>query len=226
MKLLPLLASALLFAVSAQAANPAPAAPAPAFKMGENYQPVFPAQPTGAAPGQIEVVDFFWFGCPHCNALEPYLESWERSKPANVVLKRVPAVLGPQWEPAARAYYVSVVLGLAEKSQPAIFKAIHETHELPPMAEESDYQRFFSQKFGIDPKRFHAVWTSPQVEGALSQGQVLQERYDIASFGVPMLIVNGRWITGAGMVRSYPAIMDVVNYLLQQEQAALPASVK
>ena len=221
MKLLPTIVSALLFSVSAQAADPAPA-----FKMGMNYQPVFPAQPTSVPPGQIEVVDFFWYGCPHCNALEPYLESWERSKPANVVLKRVPAVLGPQWEPAARAYYVSVQLGLADKSQPAIFKAIHDTHELPQMAEESDFQRFFSQKFGIDPKRFHSMWTSPQTDAALAQGQILQERYDITSYGVPMLIVNGRWITGAGMTRSYPAIMDVVTYLMQQEQAALPASVK
>ena len=228
MKLLPVLASTLLFATSVQAAAPAapaPAAPAPDFRVGVNYQPVFPAQPTSVAPGQIEVVDFFWYGCPHCNALEPYLEAWMRSKPANVVVKRVP-LMDPQKEPAARAYYVSVALGLSDKSHPAIFKAIHQSQTLPQMAVESDFQRFFSQEFGVDPKRFHALWTSPQVDAQVAQGQVLQERYDIPRYGVPMLIVNGRWITGAGMVATYPRIMDVVDYLVKQEQAALPASVK
>ena len=226
MKLLPVLASAFLFSASAQAAAPEPAKPAPAFRANVNYQPVFPAQPTSVPPGQIEVVDFFWYGCPHCNALEPYLESWERSKPANVVLKRVPAVLSPQWEPAARAYYTASTLGLTAQSHAAIFKAIHDTHELPQLAEEGDFQRFFSLKFGVDPRRFQSVWSSPAVDAQLAQGEVLQERYDIVQYGVPMLIVNGRWITGAGMVQSYPQIMQVVDFLLQQEQAALPASVK
>ena len=227
MKLLPVLALAALFVGGARAEDPtaAPAAKPAPYRVNVNYQPVFPAQPTSVPPGQIEVLDFFWYGCPHCNALEPYIESWERSKPANVVLKRVPAIQ-PEWEPAARAYYVSEVLGLTAKSHPAIFNAIHTTHELPQMADESDFERFFVQKFGVNGKQFEAAWNSPQVEADLAQAQVLQERYSIMQYGVPMLIVNGRWITGAGMVPGYSQIMQVVDYLVQQEQAALPASVK
>ena len=101
MRLFSSLASLLLLATSVTASADA------AYKLGVNYQAVLPAQPVSTTPGQIEVIDFFWYGCPHCNALEPYLEAWERSKPANVVLKRVPAILQPEWEPAARAYYTA-----------------------------------------------------------------------------------------------------------------------
>ncbi len=123
MRSLPILAFTLLFTAALQAAPAAPEAKpaAPAFKEGVSYVPVLPAQPTSTNPGQIEVVDFFWYGCPHCNTFEPYLEGWERSKPANVVVKRVPAILEPDWEPAARAYYTADALGLLPKSHMATF---------------------------------------------------------------------------------------------------------
>src|SRR5579859_6502975 len=92
-----LLLSSLAGLAQAADAPPAPGA-AHLFKLNTNYQVVLPAQPVSTKPGQIEVLDFFWYGCPHCNALEPYLESWERSKPANVVLVRVPAILRDEWE--------------------------------------------------------------------------------------------------------------------------------
>lgn len=230
MKSLPILALTLLFMVSAQAApavataaKPA-AAPAPAFKEGINYQPVLPAQPTSTEPGQIEVLDFFWYGCPHCNALEPYLESWERSKPANVVLKRVPAILEPDWEPAARAYYTAEALGLLARSHLATFNEIHQNNH--PLQSEADFQAFFTKSFGVDGKQFAATWSSPAVDAKIAQANVLAERYGLIQFGVPTLVVNGKWLTGGGFGVGYPQIMQVVSYLLQQEQAAMPPSVK
>src|SRR5579859_5347866 len=128
MKLTRLLLPMLLFAaVSAQAApatpTPGAAKPAatPAWKEGINYVPVVPAQPVAPGPGKVEVIDFFWYGCPHCFALEPYLQGWDRSKPANVVLVRVPAIVRPEWEPAARAYYTAQALGILDKAHEAIF---------------------------------------------------------------------------------------------------------
>ena len=226
MRSLPILTFTLLFTAALQAAPVAPAAKpaAAAFKEGVNYQPVLPAQPTSTSPGQIEVVDFFWYGCPHCNALEPYLESWERSKPANVVLRRVPAILEPDWEPAARAYYTAEALGLLARSHMATFNEIHQnTH---PLLNEADFQAFFTRQFNTDGKQFAATWSSPAVDAKIAQAKVLADRYGLIQFGVPTLIVNGRWVTGGGFGVGYPQIMQVVNQLVQQEQAAMPPSAK
>lgn len=223
MKSLPILAL-LMFSIGAAAAAPEPAKPAPAFKEGVNYQAVLPAQPTSAEPGQIEVLDFFWYNCPHCNALEPYLEAWERSKPANVVLKRIPAILEPDWEAAARAYYTADALNLLPRSHLATFNEIHQnTH---PLLNEADFQAFFTRQFGVDGKQFAATWSSPAVDAKIAQANVMAERYGLIEFGVPTLVVNGKWITGGGFGVTYPQIMQVVDYLVKQEQAAIPPSVK
>ena len=225
MRSIPILAFTLLFTAALQAAPAAPETKpaATAFKEGVSYVPVLPAQPTATTPGQIEVLDFFWYGCPHCNTFEPYLEAWERSKPANVIVKRVPAILEPDWEPAARAYYTADALGLLPKSHMATFNEIHQnTH---PLLNEADFQAFFTRAFNTDGKQFAATWSSPAVDAKIAQAKVLADRYGLIQFGVPTLVVNGRWITGGGYA-AYPQIMQVVNQLVQQEQAAMPPSVK
>lgn len=210
-------------AIAAPATGPIPPAP---YKEGVNYQPVVPAQPLSVNPGQIEVVDFFWYGCPHCNALEPYLEAWERSKAANVVLVRVPAVLEPDWEPAAHAYYVAKELGIVDQAQPAIFDGMHKSKVLPQNAVESDFENFFAQQWSVDRKKFESTWNSPVVAADLAHANELVQRYGILSQGVPTLIVDGKWMTGGGFGVTYSQIMQVVDFLVQKEQAALPAAAK
>jgi thiol:disulfide interchange protein DsbA len=198
--------------------------PAAGPKLGQQYQVILPAQPTSTKPGQIEVLDFFWYGCPHCNALEPYLESWEKSKPADVVLVRVPAILQQDWEPAARAYYVADALGILAKSHKATFDEIHQNKD--NLQTEADFERFYMKAFGVDPKKFESLYSSPAIDAKIAQAEVLAERYGLMLFGVPNLVVNGKYITGAYFGIPYPQIMPVVNYLISQEQAAMPAAVK
>lgn len=219
-----LLASAS--ATAAPAAAPAPAKPA-VYKEGVNYQPVLPAQPTSVAPGQIEVIDFFWYSCPHCFELEPYLEIWERSKPKDVVLKFVPAIVRPEAEAGARAYYVAEALGILDKSHEAIYNDIHIKHEMAGTT-EADYERFFTANLGVSAKQFESTWSSPAVNAKVDQARVLAARYGVLSVdgGVPTLAVNGKWITGGGYGLAYSQIMQVVTYLVQQEEAAIPSSVK
>src|SRR6185503_17077179 len=188
MRLITSLASLLLLAASGIAAADT------TYKLGVNYQAVLPAQPVSTNPGQVEVIDFFWYNCPHCNALEPYLEAWERSKPANVVLRRVPAILQPDWEPAARAYYTSEALGLLDKSHKATFDEIHQNHDV--MQTEADFERFFVKQYGVDPKKFESIWNSPEVDAKVGQAAVLAVRYGLMAFGVPTVVVNGKWLTG------------------------------
>ena len=221
-----LLSLLLMLSCGAALADAAtPAAPAAgAYKQGTHYQVVLPAQPVSTKPGQIEVVDFFWYGCPHCNALEPFLESWERSKPANVVLVRIPAILQPEWEPAARAYYVAQALGILDKSHKATFDEIHQAKD--NLQTEQDFERFYVKAFGVDPKKFESLWSSPDTDAKIAQANVMADRYGLILFGVQTLVVNGKWLTGGEFGIPYPQMMSVVNYLVAQEQAALPAAVR
>jgi protein dithiol oxidoreductase (disulfide-forming) len=199
------------------AAGSAPAAP---FKAGVNYVPVVPAQPISVQPGQIEVIEFFWYGCPHCFALEDYVNTWLRSKPDNVVFRRVPAALNPAWDVDARAYFAAEELGLADKAHSAIFHAIHVEHL--QLDSQDAFRKFFVQQFGISAKQFDAAWNSLNVDTKLVQAKVLAQRYGILD--VPTLVVNGKWLTGPGYHLATPQVMNAVSWLVQQEQAALSNS--
>ncbi len=189
------------------------------LKEGVNYIPVMPAQPVSVNPGQIEVVEFFWYGDAHCFALEPYLESWSKAQPANVVLKRVPAALNPQWDLAARAYYTAQQLNIVDKANTAIYAAIHTGHR--NLASEADYKKLFTGELGIDGVQFMNTWNSNAVNEQISQAKVLAQRYGIDK--VPAFTVNGKWLTGTGFHLNDVQIMDAVNWLVQREQALLPA---
>ncbi|HSN18763.1 MAG TPA: thiol:disulfide interchange protein DsbA/DsbL [Gammaproteobacteria bacterium] len=224
MKPLSLLALTFLCLTGLAQAADAPTAGSATYKQGVQYQVVLPAQPVSTKPGQIEVIDFFWYGCPHCNAFEPYLENWERTKPANVVLVRVPAVLEPDWEAGARAYYVAQALGILSKSHKATFDEIHQNKDV--LQTEQDFERFYVKAFGVDPKKFESLWSSPDTDAKIQQSEVLAERYGLGIFGVPTIVVNGKWLTGGDLVNNASQIMNVANYLIAQEEAALPAAAK
>jgi protein-disulfide isomerase len=83
-----------------------------------------PAQPVSVKKGQVEVLEFFWYRCPHCFNLEPDLKAWIKKQPKHVVIKRVPAILNPDWDAMARAYYALEALGLHDKLHEDLFKAI------------------------------------------------------------------------------------------------------
>ncbi|MGH8378695.1 MAG: thiol:disulfide interchange protein DsbA/DsbL [Gammaproteobacteria bacterium] len=191
----------------------------PPYKEGVNYIPVMPAQPVNVNPGRIEVLEFFWYGNPQCFALEPYLQSWDKNKAANVVLSRVPAALNPQWDLAARAYYAAVQLGISDKADAVIYAIIHTRHA--NLSTTADYENVFTGQLGVSAKQFETVWNSLVVDTQIAQAKVLAQRYGVTS--VPALTVNGKWLTGAGYKLPTADIMNAVNWLVQREQAALPA---
>lgn len=195
--------------------------PAP-YRRGVNYIPVMPAQPTSVNPGQIEVLEFFWYGDPHCFILEPYLESWDKSKPANLVLQRVPVVLNPQGDMAARAYYTAMQLGIIDKANVTIYDAMHANH--PNLATEADYENFFTGQLGVSAKQFEIIWNSITVDAQISQAKVLAQRYGISN--VPTLVVNGKWLTGVDYHLPTAEIMNATNWLVQREQTALSTSTQ
>ncbi|HET7570718.1 MAG TPA: thiol:disulfide interchange protein DsbA/DsbL [Gammaproteobacteria bacterium] len=198
----------MVFAVTA-AAHAAPAQPQ--FKEGENYRLVVPVQPTDAGPNQVQVIEFFWYGCPHCYAFEPYLENWAASQPDNVLFKRVPAVINPGWKPQARAFYTARVLGVVGKLHKPIFDEIHLRHHF--LHDEESFQKFFAQ-YGISKDQFDTAWNSFAVDTMMKQAAVLGERYRI--MGVPTVVVAGKYITGPTMVKSFPELIQVIDFLVNK----------
>ena len=194
------------------------------FKQGANYVAISPTQPTTVAPGQIEVIEFFWYGCPHCFAYEPYVDAWLKHKPANVVFKLIPAAWpgGEHMDIDARAYFTAQALGLEPKIHDPLFNAIHIQDQYSLASSPSALQNFFAQ-YGVSKQQFNATWNSFGVNLKMNQALQTLTRYGIQ--GVPTFVVNGKWMTGAGYPADNPMppeeAMQCVAFLVQQEEADL-----
>lgn len=182
------------------------------YQEGVHYERVSPPQPTTAAPGQVEVVELFWYGCPHCYRLEPFAKRWLKKKPANVKFVRMPGVFRPNWEIGARAYYTAEILGVVDKVHEAMFEAIHELKR--PMSSEAEILALFEQH-GVKEKDFKRVFNSFAVETKLRRARDMGRRY--GARGVPAIIVNGKFRTGAQESGGNARVFQVVDYLVQQE---------
>ncbi len=195
---------------------------------GHEYTKLSSAQPTSSGD-KIEVVELFWYGCPHCYHLEPFIEKWLKNKPDDVEFVRQPAILGPSWELLAKAYFTADLLGVLDKTHGALFDMIHEQRNM--IKNDSMLRAFFMQQ-GVPAKDFDRVFNSFAVAVKLNNARMMTRRYDIT--GVPTLIVNGKYSTGPGMTRASDPkapigneqVMDVVDYLIAQERnrAAVPAA--
>ena len=120
------------------------------FVEGKDYKIL--ANPTlNPAGKQIEVREFFWYGCPHCFRLDPHIEAWLKTKPADVVFVRTPAALNPVWEGNARGYYAVEMMGLVEKTHIPLFNTIHERQAR--IFDEASLTAFY-KNYGVDPAKF------------------------------------------------------------------------
>jgi len=189
------------------------------FMEGLNYEAVTPAQPTDVKSGQIEVIEFYWYGCPHCFALEPYVEAWEKAGlPKDVVFKRIPAAIkDSEFYLDAQATFTAQELGIGDKIREPFFNAIHLDARESLRFDKGSIRDFFGT-FGVKPADFDTTWDSAAVQADLLAAQKLGERYQMQ--GVPVIIVNGRWKTGAGYQMMPADIMRCVQFLIEKERAS------
>jgi len=188
------------------------------YQEGKEYLLLSPQQPTSTGD-KIEVVELFWYGCPHCYELEPEVQAWLKNKPGDVELVRMPAVLGQRWELLAQAYYTAELLGITDKIHPALFAAIHDKHM--KIDDEAALQAFFVDQ-GVSAEDFKKTFNSFAVAVKMNNSRQMTRRYKIT--GVPTIIVNGKYSTGAKLAGSNQALFEVVDYLVEQERAAAPAA--
>lgn len=190
---------------------PLAASAADNFKEKIHYELVLPAQPT-TTKGKVEVVEMFWYGCPHCNTLEPYVERWLKRKPANAEFVRIPAIFNPSWELHARAYYTAEILGVTEKTHSALFEALH--GQKRKLDTPDKIMEFFAQH-DVSNEDFKRVFRSFAVEAKVRRAKDLSHRYGIK--GVPALIINGKYRTSAKLAGGNANIFKVVNFLVDKE---------
>lgn len=183
---------------------------------GKDYRPISPPQPTDSG-AKVEVLEFFWYGCPHCNTLQPSLKAWLKSKPADVEFKRVPAVFQDSWVPLTKAFYAIDAMGLTEKLHHDVFAAIHV--QKARLQEPKVLFDWVAGK-GVDKQKFIDTYNSFSVQGRAQRSIDMTRNYDIP--GTPALTIDGKYLTAPSMTlkadRSidYDRFFQVVDQLIAQ----------
>jgi len=178
------------------------------------YEALTPPQPT-QNPDKIEVIEFFWYGCPHCYTLEPAMEKWLKTKPANVEFIRQPAVFSDLWGKHAKAYFVAEALGVVDKVHADLFDAIQNKKQ--KLTSEDQLAKFFVAH-GVDETEFRNTYNSFLIDAKLRQAKAMGPRYGIT--GVPAVIINGKYKTTGPLAKSQENMIEVMNRLIQQESQA------
>lgn len=186
-----------------------------ALDPGIDYAVLAPAQRTAVKPNQVEVLEFFWYRCPHCYHMEADLVAWSKKLPKNVVLTRVPGILNDSWVPLTKAYYALEALGLVDKLHGAVFHAIHE--QGMDLNTPSTFFDWAVTK-GVDRKKLEAAYNSFGVNNKVMRAKQLTQAYKLT--GVPAFAVNGKYTTSAYMTGSHAKLFEVLDGLVAQESKA------
>ena len=205
------LSAAFLFlGLIASAAQASPAAPV----AGTDYLVLNSPQAIDSPAGKIEITEFFWYGCPHCNEFNPLLEAWLKRQAPDVVFKRVPVAFDDRFVPHSKMFHALDALGLAGKLTPVVFHEIHENHDYL-MTEQA--QADFLQKNGVDPQKYKAAYESFGTNSLLQRDAKLLTDYKIDA--VPTLAIQGKYETSPAQTNSLPGTLQVLDYLVAQIRA-------
>ncbi|UUX95865.1 thiol:disulfide interchange protein DsbA/DsbL [Aquabacterium sp. J223] len=181
---------------------------------GTHYVRVAQPAPTGAPKGKVEVVEFFWYGCPHCYAFEPIIGPWSKALPADVAFRRVHVGFTALHQTHQKLYYSLETLGAVDQLHAKVFNAIHQQRRR--LDKEADLAAFAAEN-GIDGGKFLEVFKSFGVQTKARQATQLSEAYKID--GVPTLGVQGRFWTSATLAGNFERSLAVTDFLVQRVKA-------
>jgi thiol:disulfide interchange protein DsbA len=168
---------------------------------------------------KIEVIEFFSYSCPHCGELEPALQDWLKTLPADVSFRRIPVMFYPQWTETAKVFYTLEALGEEAKLSPEVFAAIH----VKRLA-LYDPPKFFdwAASKGLDRKKVEDLYNSFTMSGRINRAKQLAQAYNIQE--VPTIVVDGKFVTSAAKAGSNAATPAVINELIAKARAERPKS--
>ncbi len=190
------------------------------YMEGVEYQAITP-QPVETGK-QIEVREFFWYGCPHCYVFEPQLHAWVvKSLPKNAKFVRTPAIFRPDWAPHARAYYTFEALGVTDKLHPAFFDAINKDKRT---FADANAIAAFAAEHGVPKQKFQDAWNSFDVDRQSNAALTLARNYAIT--GVPSLVVDGKYLTDGGKAGGNLPMLKLTEYLVAKAAKERGATAK
>ncbi len=190
------------------------------FKEGTDYvklsSPVKTDDPT-----QIEVREFFWFGCPHCYQLEPVIQKWKQTLPEGVKFVATPSPLNKSWAVHAHAFYVAEAIGKLDQIHRDLFHAIHAEKKRSQLSTQEGLASFFTQ-YGISEDEFNKLYQSFSVRVKVRNAEALGKAYRLT--GVPAIVVNGKYVVQPSMAKSFERMMQIVDFLIEKEKIMTQAS--
>ena len=177
------------------------------------YELLAPAQPV-ATGDQVEVIEFFWYGCPYCFELQPPLEAWLRKKPADTAFRRVPAVRSEKWEPYVRIFYALAELDELER----LHQKVYEAHHVDGLAiSQPEVVAQWAASQGIGRERWLAAYNSPRAAEGVAVARESTARYKVP--GTPSFVVDGRYLTSGILAGSVPDLIPVLDELIRLARA-------
>ena len=182
------------------------------FQEGVHYQTLGKPVVT-SDPAKVEVLELFWYGCPHCDSLDPGLKVWVQNLPSGVNFVRMPVVFGRSWEMHARMFWVAKNLGILETIHEPLFNAIH--REGQRLQRVDDVVAFF-ERYGADPAVVKRELAGFATESALRLADARVRAYGIQ--GVPALVVNGQFVTGVSQAGGEDQLFKLLNELIEKSR--------
>ena len=205
----------------------APAATPPVRE--KEYVLINPAQPPldgGSNGKRVEVIEFFYYGCPHCYNLQPSLKAWLKSAPKDIEFRRMPTVFQKNWLPLTRAYYALETVGAVEKVHDDVFDAVHKQNV---HFTDKNILMEWAARRGVDAKSLGEAYDSFAVQTKTQRAVQLTRAYGIS--GTPSVVVAGRYLTAPSMTTNadgavnYQRFHEVLNGLVEMARNA-PAAKK
>jgi protein dithiol oxidoreductase (disulfide-forming) len=169
---------------------------------------LIPQQPTQSGK-KIEVIEFFFYGCPYCNELQAPLEEWRKHIPDDVIFRRIPAVRRPTWIPLTKTYFTLEEMGALDRLHPAMYRAYHD--DKLSMSQQS-VMFAWANKHGLDAKKFAETYISSRTAAKVEQAKQFTKDYQIP--GTPSLVVDGKYLTSSGMTEEVADVIPVLDYLI------------
>ena len=190
-------------------------AQAAAPKEGKDYIKLAKPASVSAPAGKVEVIEFFWYSCPHCNVFEPQFEAWAKSQPADVVVRRVPVAFNASFLPQQKLYFTLEGMNLLPQLHAKVFRTIHVERN---MLKTDDAIFEWVGKQGVDVAKFKGVYNSFTVNNQLRKASQVQNEYDVE--GVPAMGVAGRYYTDGTKAGNMENVLRVVDALVASSRKA------
>ena len=183
---------------------------------GTEYMTLKNRVPVEAPAGKVEVIEFFWYSCPHCNAFEPRLQAWIQKLPADVSFKRVPVAFREAFVAQQRLFYTLEAMGKVDDLHGKVFQAIHELRQ--PTNTEELILAWAAKQPGLDLEKFRQLFRSPEVNNRSYRALQIQDAYGVE--GVPALGIAGRYYTDGTIAGNMERALQVTDHLVAQTRAA------